>query len=123
MAPIVDGGEMVNDFATGVYDVERFSAGAYVNGAYTPTGSSILHVKALVLPAGGEQLLRLPEGQRAIETFMVLSVTELKMDETTSKPDRITIPGRGVFEVKTVEDFTAAGGFYRFVVQRVDLGD
>lgn len=121
--PIVDGSEMVNDFATGIYDVERFEPGAYPGGVYTPAGSTILHVKALVMPAGGQELLRLPEGDRTTESFTVLSVTELKTNETISQADRITIPPRGVFEVRVVEDWTAAGGFYKYLVQRVDLGD
>lgn len=122
-APIVDGSEMVNDFATGIYDVERFGAGSYIDGTYTGSGSTILHVKALVMPASGQALMRLPEGDRSTETFTVLSVTELKTNETVSQADRITIPDRGVFEVAVVEDWTAAGGFYKYMVQRVDLGD
>lgn len=121
--PIVDGGEMVNDFATGIYAVTRFDVGTYVDGVYVAGSTSTLQVKALVMPAGGQELRKLPEGLQDVETFMVLSVTELKMDDTVSAPDRLVIPGRGTFELKKVEDWTAAGGFYKYLVQKVDQGD
>lgn len=121
-APIVDGGELVNEFATGLYAVDRFASGAFTQGVYAPTVESSFTIKALIVPAAGAELLRLPEGERTNETFKVLSVTELKMGRGVGRPDRITLP-RGLFEVKTIDDFTAAAGFYSYVVQRVDLGD
>lgn len=121
--PIVDGGQLVNEFAGGAtYPVERFSGGSYVQGVYAPTGESTFNITAIVIPAGGEQLLKLPEGERTKETFLLLSTTELKAGVDAGAADRVTLP-RGVFEVKTIDDFTLAAGFYRYLVQRVDLGD
>lgn len=120
--PIVDGGELVDEFSTGTYSVERFTSGAYTGGVYVATSESTFDIKALIIPAGGAELLRLTEGDRIRETFKVLSVSALRTGETGGKPDRISLP-RGVFEVKTIEDFTAAAGFFVYLVQRVDLGD
>jgi hypothetical protein len=113
----------VDEFSTGVYHVERFAGGTYVNGVWTKSGESTFDIKALIIPAGGAELLRLPEGERMKETFKVLSVSELKAaGADVGAPDRITLP-RGIFEVKTIDDFTAAAGFYVYVAQRVDRGD
>lgn len=120
--PIVDGGELVDEFATGTYQVTREAVGTHVQGAYVKGAQSTFTIKALIIPAAGQELLKLPEGERSKETFRVLSVSELKSDQDVGDPDRIDLP-RGTFEVKVIEDFTAAAGFYRYLVQRVDLGD
>ncbi len=119
---LVDLSDVVDGFSTGTYSVERFGAGNYTDGLYTPSGSATLQVRAMVVPAGGAELQRLPEGDRLKEAYTVLSTAELKTNETVSQADRITLP-RGVFEVSTVEDWRDAGGFFKYLVTRVDLGD
>lgn len=120
---VIDLSGVLDDLQTGIYEVERFGAGGYVDGVYDPSTSDTMQVSAMVVPAGPRELQRLPEGDRTKEVFTVLSAVELLTNETVSQADRITIPPRGVFEISAVEDWSAAAGFYKYLATRVDDSD
>jgi hypothetical protein len=85
------------------------------NGRYQPTGSpTTLSISAVVWPASGDDLSRLPAGQSDSETLMFATTTQLwtANNTTTTKADRITVPSHGVFELEDVQDWAGHAGIY-----------
>jgi hypothetical protein len=122
MSPrMVDLASVVEAFSS-PYEVTRYSAGEYVGGHYVAAGASTLEVLGQVVP-GSKELLREAEGDRVKETVQFTTTTELLTNEESAQADRVAIPGRGLFEVSDVEDWSAAAGFYTYTLTRVDAGE
>lgn len=115
---------LIESFLTGTYTVTRVSGIAYVNGRASAGSTSTLSIDASVHPAAGNDLLRLPEGQRTIETRIVFTTTELKegSEGSTYKADKVSIDG-ALWEVQTVESWRPDPGtdapYFRCIVQAV----
>lgn len=110
-------------FATGTYTVTRRTSGGYDQGRALPTTDASFSVVAAVAPASGNDLQRLPEGRRTIDSKIVFTPTELLTGAQggTYEADWIAIDG-GSWECQHVEkwtpptsDGTAPG--YRCIVQ------
>lgn len=103
--------DVIDRFATGTYPVTRTSAGAYVEGRYTPGSTTTFNVVASIQPLSGRDLQTLPEGQHASETRAVYTKTELQTRTPSSEPDRLTINGES-WEVWQSFRWEAFGGAY-----------
>lgn len=117
-------------FYTGAYTVNRHLRGRTVHGKVQEGANSTVLIYASVSPASGKDLLRLPEGRRANESFVVFTTTELYTGDHVSpevqghyNADRIVIDGKD-FEVSHVETWrdpvTQLGVGYRCIVQNFD---
>lgn len=104
--------------SSGTYTVTRYAAGDYVAGKLTAGSTSTLSISASVQPVSGQELQRLPEGERVKDWLYVYTPTELNTREGKKAADKISIDGAN-YEVATVDDWATEGGFYRALVQRV----
>lgn len=116
--PVMDLSSVVLDFADD-YVVTRRGPTMYgSDGKADAPSSTTLTVKAVVHPANGRDLQRLPEGARADETIAVFTVAELKTAATANEPDLISVGGRS-FEIVHVEPWDVLGNFFRCLAMRL----
>lgn len=113
--------DVVLHLASGTYTVTRQTGGSYVNGIWTPGGSSTFSIVASIQPTSGEDLVRLPEGVRTRELVTVFTPTELQVKNAPAgtEADRIAYKGAS-YEVQTVEKWDEQGGFYRAVAAKIE---
>jgi len=116
----LDAADLINSFATGTYAVTRRRASTFdANGVAIPDPSPIaLQAVGCEQPATGRDLLRLPEGRRAVETRVLYTSTLLQIGGQGSgyEADRVTIDG-ATWEVQQVQTWPAAVGYYRCILQ------
>lgn len=117
MTSLFDMRETIEALATDTITVQRAGTDSYdaigkvVRGALGTPMSPIL---AVVEPARGQEIARLDEGYRTRETYAITVGLELFVR------DRVTIEGRGVFEVAPLsENWSRAGMFSRVLVVKV----
>jgi hypothetical protein len=97
--------------------VTRTAVGSYVDGVYVPGAESTLVVQAAVFPLSGEMLKRMPDGLDSSSVREVFTVSALRVSAPAQIPDRVTIDG-ALWQVETVENWSAAGNFYRSLVRK-----
>jgi hypothetical protein len=105
-----------------VVTVARRATGSLAQGRYTPASPTTFTIPdAVVSPATGRDLLRLPEGVRTREVLAILSTVELRTanEHAATPADVVTYKGRA-YEVQTVEDWTDNGGFWRALAAKVE---
>lgn len=111
---------LVESFATGTYEVSRRAAATFLRGVAVPASPQTFAIRASVQPAGGKDLLRLPEGRRTNETRVIFTTTQLYTGDQGSayEADVVTVDGEG-WEIQHCEDWVQAGGgvAYRCVAQ------
>lgn len=120
----MDIADLIASFSTlaSTYSVTRRAAATYVAGRAVAGATSAVQITASVQPATGRDLLRLPEGRRALETRVLFTTTQLFAGEQggVNEADQVTIEGI-VWEVQHVEEWvdamTLTDGF-RCVAQR-----
>ena len=111
--------DVVDAFATGTYQVTRYSPSSYgTDGRLQPSAVSTFYVDASVQPATGRDLQRLPEGTRTTETLAVFSSTELKVQSPAQAPDVITV-GAFSYEVKSAEQWGDVGAYWKCLAQKL----
>lgn len=116
---VMDLSSTVTAFVTGTYSVTRAGVGSYVDGVFFPDPApTTVQVSAGAFPLSGRELLRLPEGLRTKELRQVFTVVELRNNAPGVRPDVISIDGE-LWQVETVEDYSASGNFFRSVVSKV----
>lgn len=115
---VTDLSGLIADFSTGTYAVTRATGpGEYDDrGIFTPDSDTTINVDACVVPLGGSQLQRLPEGLRSSELRQVFSAVELRSDAPGQKPDVISIDGH-LWQVVRAEPWTA-GTFFCAIVSK-----
>jgi len=105
-------------FKTGTYTVTRTAAGTRTLGRYTAGAASTFSIEASVQPVTGRDLQAMPEGQRAEETKVVYTTTELRTRTPAGEPDTIAIDSE-TWAVTKVERWDAFGDtHYRAYVAR-----
>lgn len=117
----MDLSDAIAELATGSYEITRTAAGTWseTTGEYTPGATTTETIDAVVVPASGEQLQRLPEGLRSSSSIAVYTAVALKPAEANGAPgDRLTWGGQ-VFEVQVVKPWNEAGGFCEAVAVRI----
>lgn len=98
--------------ATSTLTVTRAAAPTIVAGLRVAGASTSFSTRAVVQPAGGEDLDRLSEGRLATEARMVWTADELRIG------DRLNIEG-GSWEVEGVFDRSLDGGFHKALARKV----
>jgi hypothetical protein len=89
-------------------------------GLLQQVAPTTLEIVAVVVPMSGRDLLRLPEGRRAVETRTIYTASRLYVDQQQGSRVSDTIEIAGVtFEVQTVREWIEPGGavFYEAVAQ------
>lgn len=85
---------LIAKYATGTYEVTRRPKGARVDGVYQASNNpTTLQVVARVRSPYGRELQDLPEGQRADNTLVMLTTTELKTRTADFDPDVVVVDG------------------------------
>jgi len=93
----------------------RWGAGSYdADGYYQEPSYSDSTIRASVQPLRGNELLRLPEGQRQLKNIKLCTPSDLRVvdDNTKTKADQI-IDGSTTYEITTAEDWTDEGGYWK----------
>ena len=121
MSVDLDAADVIASLDTGSYVVLRRSAAGYDDqGRAKPSSTTTLTIDASVQPASGRDLLRLPEGRRAVETRVVFTPTQLLLggQGSANEADLISMDGR-TWEVQQSEGWPGAPGYCRAIVQVV----
>lgn len=105
----------IQRLANATIEVER-QAGSYVEGRYQLGAPERFLLLACVQPLDGEQLFRLPDGQRTREHLAMFTTEALRNTDTAAgtKADRVTVHSR-VYEVQRVEPWDSF--FWAMVVK------
>lgn len=83
--------------------VNRFAAGAYVNGVWTEAAPvAVVGVTASIQPAPGKEMESLDAGRRTKRGFILYTDTLLQSVETAKNPDQVVLAD-GSYEVVKVE--------------------
>lgn len=88
------------------YIVERMTAGTFseTTGVYSPGPTTQLSIQASVQPLGPEEVVSIPEGDRARERFRFYSEAPLQLGDTaTGRRADVVIIGGKKYMAETVE--------------------
>jgi hypothetical protein len=103
---------------TRIYTVRRTSAGAYVDGVWEPGPIKTIEMRMSMQPLNGEEMLRIPEGQRNKEMRKVYSERRLfAQGELSLGRADIIKEGDNYWEVQRVEDWHR---FFRAEVVKIE---
>lgn len=96
--------------------VRRSSGAGYINGVWVESAHETLHLLMLVQPLTGNEIVRIPEGDRKRERRIAYSPDELKTHdpETKSQADVVTLSGQD-FQVEKCEPWR--GYFKSYLVR------
>lgn len=99
------------------YNVLRSSGGAYVNGVWTDSTTTI-QVFAAKQSLSGHEVVRIPEGDRTRQRFKLYSADFLQPNDDISKAraDVVTLP-EGKFQVESCEPWT---NFYKAIIVKIE---
>lgn len=120
----MDVAALIARFASGTYTVHRRAAAVYVHGRAQAGVDSTIQIVASVQPVTGNDLLRLPEGRRSVETRVLFTATELRAggQGKDHEADHVEMDGER-WEVQLAEKWpaftTTDPGYWRCVVQAV----
>jgi hypothetical protein len=91
----VDIASLIASFSQGTYAVIRTAAATPTRGVYVAGATSTFNITAAVVPASGNELMSLPEGQRTRETRIVFTTTPLQLGGAgkTYESDHVQIDG------------------------------
>jgi hypothetical protein len=110
---------VITRFMTGTYGVTRTVATTYPSGGFAVGGATLtFNIDASIQPITGRDLKILTEAQRAEESRVIYTLTELKTRGPGYEPDVVTINSEPwtVFKVEFYE--VISGGHYRAYVAR-----
>ena len=112
----------IRRLARASYTVTRFAQGAYENGRFVRGAPTQFTIRALIQPTRGQDLLRLPEGERTRELVTIYTTDEL---HTANAPggaaaDRVTWRGE-TYEVQGVERWDEIAGFWKAIAAKVPV--
>jgi hypothetical protein len=115
---------VIDSFATGTYAVTRGSAGSYVDGRWTPGGTSVVNIDACIQPVSGKELKALPEafhGETIKKWYSKVEVFTVTEGATGVPADRIAI-GSDSYDVIAVEGWQrslSGGDYFKAFIARV----
>ncbi len=107
------------------YTVTRFSPGSYgadaEDGRYRFGATHTFRVRASIQPLTGEELLRLPEGERTRERIVVFTARRLKTatQAEAASADRVEYQGNQ-FEVESVESWNERFSYFRCIAAKIE---
>jgi hypothetical protein len=113
------GSDVLQDL-TEPYVVERADAPALVNGRAVPAVPVQVTIRACIQPTAGRDLLLLEEEMRTRQTVTVFTTDLIRTadDATQTPPDVIQFAGER-YQVHTVQDWMALGGYYKGIALKV----
>lgn len=115
MSSLFDLSGVVLQLSSHTVTVRRFATDTYdANGYANTRASSTFSAKASVQPLSGRELERLPDGINATEFISVWSNKKLQLR------DRITVPGRGDFEVQHLDQWVDSGNYTKVIARQLD---
>lgn len=120
---------LLASFQTGTYSVRRVAQGTFQHGKEVQGAVTTLTINGVVYPATGQDLMRLDEGQRSVETRVVLTPTKLEgggignqFETDLVDLDSVgVVAGTGLWQVQHREawmDPNSQQTFYRYICQR-----
>jgi hypothetical protein len=114
---------LVSRFSTGTYTVTRTARGSVVRGRVQDGTETTFDITASISPATGNDLLKLPEGRRAVETRRLFTTTLLTVggQGEANEADSVSIGGADwlVQHVERWQDSQSTGICYSCLVQCV----
>ncbi len=111
---------VVTNFAKKI-SVQRSLPGAHdEHGRWQEQAKEELSIDAVVQPARGQELQRLPEGRRTSETIKVYTTTKLLSAEvdTQNQPDVLVWQGRE-YQVETIDPWDEYGNYFKALALKV----
>lgn len=98
--------------------VTRYAAGTYVAGKYVPGAASTVTALATVQPLGGNDIMRIPEGDRTRERRKLYSADLLYIERpaTKNKADEVSIDGVA-WQVESIETWP---NYWKVIVVRME---
>jgi hypothetical protein len=108
----------VDRYSTDTITVSRFAVDTFDSqGRALPRSASTFTCLASVQPAASNLNRDDERGFRAHDTIEILSSTALQMR------DRVSVPGRGNFEVDHVNEFSPLGGYTSVLATRLHASE
>jgi hypothetical protein len=105
--------------SSGTYTVTRTALDTYgSDGRLVAGATSTFTITASVQPANGRDLQLLAEGMRTREVVAIFTPTALKTLSSATQPDQVTI-GSDTFQIQSVADWSATGGYCRAVAVKM----
>lgn len=112
---MIDMSGVIESFITGTYTVVRPGASTYgADGRQETETPTTFSVDAVVQPATGPDLERLPQGYQGGMTWTIWSTGELRLR------DIITVAGED-FQVASVDEWNVSGNYWRVLAVKVSL--
>ena len=108
----MNGADLIARMATGSYVVTRRAAATTdSHGRKVAGATSSFTIIAVIVPASGRDLQRLPEGRRTQETRQVITSTPLLVggQGSANEADLVAVDGQ-TWEVQLVENWRQPGG-------------
>lgn len=119
MSLTLDAAGLIDAFSTGSYTVTRRTAATRLKGRPVAGATSTVTITAAVVPATGQDLQRVPEGRRDVETRVLFTATQLRTGAAGAAWEADLVQLEGLqWEVQHVETWPGAPGFYRCIAQR-----
>lgn len=109
---------------TNVIVTRRAAATFPANGVRVPGATSTVTIAyAVIVPASGNELRRLPEGRQAFETRTVYTAEQVLVGAQagTNEADLMTVNGAS-WEVQLASEWDARKGYYASAIQRAATG-
>lgn len=120
---MADLSDVITTLATETVSVARPAASSYNSDGILVVGgtASTFSAAAVVVPATGKDLQRLPEGFNTREVVALLTAAELRTasDVAGTRADVVTLT-EGTYEVFHVENWKRSGNFYRSLAMKVE---
>ena len=106
------------------FTVTRFGLTTYDHGRAIDPVVSTFTIQALIQPAGLNEVIRLPEGERSRKTIAIYTPTPLHHARANDAPsDRIAY-GDELFEVSSIDEWDVIAGYIKALATKVqDLTD
>jgi hypothetical protein len=106
---------IVGALATHTVTVQRPHASTFdTNGKASAQTFTTFTARASVQPVTGDDIARLPEGINPTGLVTIYSPTELKVR------DRVTVPGRGAYEVERMRPWADSGNYSRAIARSLN---
>lgn len=117
----MDISDVLSHFEPFDLSVTRYAAGSYNADGNWVAGSTSTVTRAVVItPASFKQIEHLPEGLRTRQVLQVFADGDLRTanEPAGTQADTFTLGGK-TFEVQSIEDWSANGGFWRALAVKV----
>ena len=116
----MDASRLIGRFGAAYMGTRRLKAGYDSHGVAQTSSTATLSIVAVIWPADGDDLQKLPEGRRSHETRNVITATKLLIgdEDADNEADLLTVDGES-WEVEHVDYWQGLGAvFCHALIQR-----